>query len=223
MDFMDTKKLISEQDSDWDTNEVPQVYFNWVKKAIKQLKKAGIQSNLNERRDMALYFLKASGEYDPAMREWETKPETDKTLANIKIFISTEHAKENKQNKLTAKQFKANLIEEQATATDELIANLTEAHAKQIEILIKSTTDAMKEMMNLMKTAVNNPANANNEEKKHTRKRNREGTKTHLFASTATEKILLNPKANAGNSKPMLPPAHPIGSHPKAPEGARGP
>ncbi len=125
MDFTDTKKLISEQDSEWDTNEVPQVYFNRVEKAIKQLKRAGIQSN-NKRRDTALYFLKASGEYNAAAREWEVKPEADKTWANIKIFISTKQAKENKQNKLTAKQFKANLIKEQAKATKELIANLTE-------------------------------------------------------------------------------------------------
>jgi hypothetical protein len=69
------------------------------------------------------------------------------------------------------KQFKANLIKEQAEATNkELIANLTEAHTKQMEILIKLTTVAMKEMMSLMKTAVNNPANAKNKEKKHTRK-----------------------------------------------------
>ncbi len=54
-------------------------------------------------------------------------------------------------------------------------------------------------------------------------KRNRKGTKTHLFASTATENILPNPNTNAGNSKPMHHPAHLIGSHPKAPEGARGP
>jgi hypothetical protein len=119
---------------------------------------------------MALYYFKASGEYNAAVREWEAKPTADKAWANIKIFISTKHVKENKQNKLTAKQFKANLIEEQAEATKELIANLTEAHAKQMEILIKSTTDAMKEMMNLMKTAVKSPANANNKEKKHTRK-----------------------------------------------------
>jgi hypothetical protein len=96
MDFMDTKKLISEQDSEWDTNEVPQVYFNRVEKAIKQLERARIQSNLNECRDMALYFLNSSGEYNAAVREWETKPETDKTWANIKIFISAKHAKENK-------------------------------------------------------------------------------------------------------------------------------
>jgi hypothetical protein len=97
LDFMDTKKLISEQDSEWDTNEVPQVYFNRVEKAIRQLERAGIQSNLNEHRDMALYFFKASREHDAAVREWEAKPAVDKTWANIKIFFSIKHVKENKQ------------------------------------------------------------------------------------------------------------------------------
>jgi hypothetical protein len=41
-----------------------------------------------------------------------------------------------KQNKLTAKQYKANVMEEQAEATKELIANLTESHTHQMEIII---------------------------------------------------------------------------------------
>ncbi len=56
-----------------------------------------------------------------------------------------------KQNKLTASQFKANAMEEQAEAREDLIAVLTENHTRQIEMLIKSTTDAMKEMMQLVK------------------------------------------------------------------------
>jgi hypothetical protein len=52
---------------------------------------------------MSLFYLKASGEYNAAVRELEAKPEVEKTWANIKIFISIEYAKENKQNKLTAK------------------------------------------------------------------------------------------------------------------------
>jgi hypothetical protein len=150
LNFTDTKKLLSELDSKWDANKVPQLYFNQVEKAIRQLEPAGIQSNLNERRDMALFYLTASGGYNAAVREWEAKPTADKTWVNIKIFISTKYSKENKQNKLTTKQFKANWMEEQAGATEELIANLTEAHAKQMEILIKSTTESMKEIMNLM-------------------------------------------------------------------------
>jgi hypothetical protein len=50
--------------------------------------------------------------------------------------MSAEYAKENKQHKLTAKNFKANMIEEQAESTEELIAVLTEKHTQQIELLI---------------------------------------------------------------------------------------
>jgi hypothetical protein len=62
-----------------------------------------------------------------------------------------EYAKENKQNKLTARQFSANAIQEQAEATEELVATLTEAHTRQMEDLVRSTTEAMKEMMLLLK------------------------------------------------------------------------
>ena len=73
LDFADTKKLIADCNREWDANKVPQVYFNRVEKATKQLKRSSIQSNLNKQRDMALYFLNASGEYNAAVREWETQ------------------------------------------------------------------------------------------------------------------------------------------------------
>jgi hypothetical protein len=69
------------------------------------------------------------------------------------------NAKENKQNKLTAKNFKANMIEEQAEATEELIAALTKKHTQQMETLIKSTTNAMREMMPLIKNNKKGPNN----------------------------------------------------------------
>ena len=172
LDFADTKTLLTERDQEWDASEIPTIYFNRVEKAMQQLTRAGITSDLKERTDMALYYLKSTGEYDAAVREWETKPVATRTWANIKIFMSAEYAKENKQNKQTAKQMKANAIEEQAEATEELIANLTEAHTRQIEALIKANTEAMKEMMNLVKdktiTPIN-PTNQTNEEKKKKR------------------------------------------------------
>jgi hypothetical protein len=112
LDFADTEKLIMERDSEWDRSEVPQVYFNRVEKAMQQLQRAGIASDLNKRRDMALYYLKATGEYNPAVCEWENKATVNKTWPNITIFILNKYAKENKQTKISAKQFKANLIEE---------------------------------------------------------------------------------------------------------------
>ncbi len=62
LDFANTKKLIMDRNSEWDGSEVPQVYFNRVKKAMQQLQRAGIASDLNKRRNMALYYLKATGE-----------------------------------------------------------------------------------------------------------------------------------------------------------------
>jgi hypothetical protein len=123
---------------------------------------------------MALYYLKKSGEFDAAVREWEQKATVDKAWANIKMFMATEYVKENKQNNLRAKQFQANIIEERAEATEELIANLTEALMRQMETLIKSTINAMKEMLTLMKTNVTpNPTNQTNEEKKKKMRRNK--------------------------------------------------
>ena len=169
LDFADTKDLLAERDGEWNVTENPQIYFNRVEKAIKGLRRNGITSDLNERRDIALFQLKATGEFDPAVREWEAKPAADKTWANIKTFISAEYAKENKQNKLSAKHFKANAMMEQAEATEELIANLTEAHTRQMEALVKSTTEAMKEMMLLLKDNKTPTPKATDEDKKKKR------------------------------------------------------
>ena len=159
LDFANTKTLLAERDTEWDLSENPQVYFNRVKKAVKALTRAGITPDMNKRRDMARYYLKASGEFYAAVQEWENTPAADKTWLNIKTFIAKEFLCENKQNKLTAKQFKANLIEEHAEATEELIATLMENHTCQMETLIKSTTNAMREMMQLIKSKATTPTN----------------------------------------------------------------
>jgi hypothetical protein len=172
LDFADTKTLLAERDTEWNVSEVPQLYFNRVEKAMQGLTRAGINSDLNERRDMVIFYLKATGEFDAAVREWEAKPAADKTWANIKSFISTEYAKENKQNKLTARQFKANSIEQQAEATEEIINALTEKHTEQMENLIKSTTEAMKKMMELVQSS--NKGNNNNKASMGDKKKKRE-------------------------------------------------
>jgi hypothetical protein len=130
LDFADTKTLLAKRDKEWDISKVHTIYFNQVEKAIKQLICAGITSDLKERTDTALYYLKKSGEFDAAVREWEQKATVDKMWTNINTLISAKYATENKQNKLTAKQFQVNIIEEQAEVTKELIANLTEAHTR---------------------------------------------------------------------------------------------
>ncbi len=162
LDFANTKTLLSERDTEWNMSKVPQLYFNRVEKVMRGLTRAGIKSNLNKCRDMALFYLNATSKFGATVREWEAKSAADKTWVNIKNFISTEYAKENKQNKLTAKQFKANAFEDQAEAKEELFNALTENHTHRMEALIGSMTEAMKEMMTLVKTDNKNPTNANN-------------------------------------------------------------
>ena len=169
LDFADTKDLLAKRDGEWNVTKKTQIYFNRVKKAIKGLLRNGINSDLNERRDIALFQLKATGEFDPAVCEWEAKPTVQKTWGNIKTFISAEYAKEIKQNKLSAKHFKANSMMEQAEATDELITNLTEAHTRQMESLVKTTTEAMKDMMLLLKENKSPTPKPTDEEKKKKR------------------------------------------------------
>jgi hypothetical protein len=66
------------------------------------------------------------------------------------------------------------MMEEQAEATEELIATLMETHSCQIELLSKSTTNSMKEIMLLIKENKNH-TNSNktmNEERKKKRQEN---------------------------------------------------
>ncbi len=96
---METKTLLAERDAEWDVSEVPSIYFNRVEKAIKGLTRAGIVSDLNERRDMDLYYLKTSGEFDAAIHEWEQKSSASKTWTNIKSFIALLQSTQEKINR----------------------------------------------------------------------------------------------------------------------------
>jgi hypothetical protein len=112
LDFLDTKTLLAERDMEWDISKNPQIYFNRVEKAVKALMRANITFDMNQLRDMALYHFKTSREFNAVVHKWENKAAADNTWANIKMFISAEYARKNKQNKHTGKQFKANAMEQ---------------------------------------------------------------------------------------------------------------
>jgi hypothetical protein len=58
---------------------------------------------------MALYYLKASGEFDAAVREWENKAAADKTWANTKRSSQRSmYMKTNKQTHSKAIQSQCN-------------------------------------------------------------------------------------------------------------------
>jgi hypothetical protein len=63
------------------------------------------------------------------------------------------------------------MIEEQAEASEELIAALTKNHTCQIETHINSTTEAIKEMISLIKNNQKAPNSKPNNGKKKRQKR----------------------------------------------------
>jgi hypothetical protein len=121
-----------------------------------------------------------------------------KTWANIKTFISMEYAKK-KQNKLTVRHFKANALQEQAKAMEELIAMLTDTHTKQMENLVKTTTKAMKEMMLLIKENKTLNVSAMNTEKKKKPTKNKRNTMRIQFVNTAEGNTPTKLKTNTGS------------------------
>jgi hypothetical protein len=101
LDFANTKTLLAERDAEWDISKNPQNYFNRTKQAIRSLARAGITSDLNEQRDMTLYYFKASGEFDVVVREWENKPAVEKCGQTSKHSSQQNtHARTNKTNLL---------------------------------------------------------------------------------------------------------------------------
>jgi hypothetical protein len=128
-----------------------------------------------------------------------------------------------KQTKHTTKNFKANMIEEQAEAMEELIAALTEKHTQQMETLIKSTTEAMKPMLSLINNEKKETGKQSDEEKKRKqdecRKKYNEapvckncGKKHPTKAEDECSELEKNNDSRPSNWKST-----------KAPEGARGP
>jgi hypothetical protein len=71
LNFANTKNLIAKRDGEWNINKNPQIYFNRVEMAMKSLAQNEINSDLNEQKDMALYHLKETGEFDAAVCKWE--------------------------------------------------------------------------------------------------------------------------------------------------------
>jgi hypothetical protein len=79
----------------------------------------------------ALKCFRDAGDYDAPIREWEARPPAAQTYPNLKIMMSLEYSKLNRQDATTARAMghaSANAVEEFAQATEELVAEQTEKH-----------------------------------------------------------------------------------------------
>ena len=150
MDFVDITALLAEMDLPWNVAEVPQIYFNRMDKARKQLLHANIQVDERAMMAKALKSFKDAGDFDPAIREWEVRPAAAQTYANLKTLMNTEFTKLNRQDATTARATGHasvnNVVEEVAQAAEELMAELTERQGKQVESSMKSITEALEKL-----------------------------------------------------------------------------
>jgi ATP-dependent Zn protease len=87
-------------------------------------------------------------------------------LGQPKIMLCIEYAKVNWQDSVMAKAVghaSANVMNEYAKATEELVENLTKKHTKQIEALIRSNNEAMAKLAeSLLKAPVLKPSTDQN-------------------------------------------------------------
>ena len=134
-------KIRKEQDEPWDSTENPASYFARVEKNVHLLSlvtPTPIATDMTERMIAILAATSDSGLFNAAVREWEQKPESEKTWDNIKVFISDEYCKVQKRGGLTAKQTGFG----SANAIQEAITDITQDQAN----LATNVVEALKEM-----------------------------------------------------------------------------
>jgi len=154
LNHMDITELISNIQKPWDAIETHAVHFARGDKYERQLLKVGQAKNPNLRLAFALSTFQASGEFEPALREWETKPKADQTFVNFRMFVQTEFGEHNKQNKTTAKSVGHGIANSITVKEVEQIEQL-EAQAlfaaKLANSMQEQNQKQFKEMMELFK------------------------------------------------------------------------
>jgi hypothetical protein len=166
LDHMDVTELFTNIQKPWDGIEAPAAHFARGDKFERQLLKTGQSKNPELRLAFALATFHASGEYEPALRDWDTKPKADQTFANFRVFIQKEFGKLHKQNKTTAKSVGFGIANSVTDKEVEKIEQL-EAQALMIAELANSMQEQnqkqFKEMMELFKAALdkNSPTPTN--------------------------------------------------------------
>lgn len=159
MDHNDILKIRKERDEPWNGIETPAAYFARVEKNVKLLALATptpITTDMTEQMMSVLNAFAETGQFDAAVREWERKPTSEKTWANIKVFINDEFCKAKKSGVLTAKQ--AGFGSANAA---QAITEITEDHANFATNVIDTMKELAKAVDELQKAqkAINQAAN----------------------------------------------------------------
>ena len=150
--FLAPTNLISNIQWPWDGIETPVAHFARGDKYERQLLKAGQAKKPTLQLAFALSTFQASGEFEPALREWEAKPKADQTFVNFRVFVRKEFGKHTKQNKTTAKSVGHGIAN---SITDKEIEQIEQLEAQALFIaelansMQEQSQKQFKEMMEL--------------------------------------------------------------------------
>ena len=154
LDHMDVTELFTNIQKPWDGIEAPAAHFARGDKFERQLLKVGQSKNLELRLAFALAAFHVSGEFEPALRDWEAKSKADQTFENFRVFIQKEFGKQHKQNTTTAKSVgygiansitdkeidQIDQLEAQALFVAELANSMQEQSQKQFKEMMEMFT-----------------------------------------------------------------------------------
>lgn len=141
LDHVDIMKIRKERDELWNYTENPATYFARVEKNVHLLSLVTPKPIITDMTEQMMAILAAvyeSGHFNAAVREWEQKPDNEKTWDNIKVFICEEYSKVQKRGGLTAKQVGFG----SANAMQNALTDVTNDRAN----LATNVVDALKQM-----------------------------------------------------------------------------
>ena len=153
---LEIAELNTELMKPWDGVEAPVTMFTRADKYEKQLERHGIPKQPELRLSYSVATFKTSGQFDPAMREWEARAGADKTFAKFRTFIQREYTKQVKGNKSTAGAVGKGIANK--AAEEEYNMSAAEATALTVaevaNALQASNQEQMKQMMEMFQTVL---------------------------------------------------------------------
>jgi hypothetical protein len=158
LEDFDVEELMGKIMESWNISESPAVYFDRQDEYEEQLSKAGIERNPILRLRLIKAAIKATGEYDIELAEWERKPDNEKSFRNFRPYFQKQWAKKNSKNRTNSKsasfgianntqekdklqQEKENHSEQEALA--ELLALIQGESDKKMEKFMQDTASSL--------------------------------------------------------------------------------
>lgn len=102
MDDMEITDLNTNMLAPWDGVEAPVTMFARGDRYEQQLDRFGIPKQPEIRLSYRVATFQTSGQFDPAMCEWNARPLIERTFSKFRTFIQSEYTKQVKQNRSTA-------------------------------------------------------------------------------------------------------------------------